>query len=187
MRIGATMKVTLSDCHEPERDSDEDHGERPLFRRTRPLDRPSPHRRGSNPVAASSGPPNQDGHVAATLHRLHAVVQSSYEHAVFGIRGRPSPLSLSMQVVAKRVGGRSVQSTRGVSAERGAVENGRGRWPQAVAGAVARRHSLRRLPVAVIRRHSLRAAALPRRKRRPARRLNLVSAKTGSIICWRCA
>jgi len=96
-------------------------------------------------------------------------------------------LSRCMQVVAKRVGGRSVQSTRGVSAERGAVENGRGRWPQAVAGAVARRHSLRRLPVAVIRRHSLRAAALPRRKKRSLRRLNLVSAKTGSIICWRCA
>jgi hypothetical protein len=40
LRIAAAMKVTLSDCHQPERDTDEDHGERPLSRRTRPLDHP---------------------------------------------------------------------------------------------------------------------------------------------------
>jgi hypothetical protein len=56
---------------------------------------------------------------------------------------------------------------------------------QPVAGAVVCRQSLRRLPVAVIRRHSLRTAALPRRKKRSARRLNFVSPKTGSIMCWR--
>jgi hypothetical protein len=58
---------------------------------------------------------------------------------------------------------------------------------QAAAGAMLCRQSFRRFPVAVMRRHSDRAAARPRRKKRSARRLNLVSAKTGSIICWRWA
>src|SRR4051794_41832512 len=44
------------------------------------------------------------------------------------------------------------------------------------------RQSLSRLPVAVISRHSERAAALPRRKKRSARRLNFVSAEIGSVM-----
>ena len=43
----------------------------------------------------------------------------------------------------------------------------------------------RRLCAAVIRRHSERVADLPRRWRRSQRRLNFVSAKTGSIMPWR--
>ncbi len=58
--------------------------------------------------------------------------------------------------------------------------------PQAVvAGAIICRWSFRRLWVAVISRHSERAADLPRRKKRSIRRLNFVSAKTGSIIALR--
>jgi len=45
--------------------------------------------------------------------------------------------------------------------------------------------SLTRLCVAAIRRHSDRQAALPRRWKRPMPRLNLVWAKTGSIMVWR--
>jgi hypothetical protein len=52
-------------------------------------------------------------------------------------------------------------------------------------GAVRAVWSLRRLWVAVMRRHSDRQAALPRRKKRSMRRLNLVLAKIGSIIPWR--
>ena len=58
---------------------------------------------------------------------------------------------------------------------------------QAAAGAVVCRQSLRRLWAALVRRHSERAADLPRRKKRSMRRLNLVSAKIGSIIAWRLA
>ena len=47
------------------------------------------------------------------------------------------------------------------------------------------RQSFRRLWVAVISRHSERQAALPRRWKRSILRLNLVSAKTGSIIAVR--
>ena len=58
---------------------------------------------------------------------------------------------------------------------------------QAVASAVVCRQSLSMLWAAVARRHSDRAADLPRRKKRSMRRLNFVSANTGSIIVWRLA
>jgi hypothetical protein len=56
---------------------------------------------------------------------------------------------------------------------------------QAIPAGVVARQSLRRLWVAVISRHSERQAALPRRWKRSMLRLNLVSAKTGSIIAVR--
>jgi hypothetical protein len=56
---------------------------------------------------------------------------------------------------------------------------------QAVAGAFWLRWSLSRLCVAVISRHSDLQAALPRRKKRSMRRLNLVFANTGSIVVCR--
>src|SRR5680860_1175651 len=56
---------------------------------------------------------------------------------------------------------------------------------QAPAGTVWWRWSLSRLWVAVISRHSERHADLPRRWKRSMRRLNFVSANTGSIIPWR--
>ena len=56
---------------------------------------------------------------------------------------------------------------------------------QAASGAVVCLWSLSRLWVAVISRHSERQAALPRRWKRSILRLNLVSAKTGSIIALR--
>ena len=56
---------------------------------------------------------------------------------------------------------------------------------QAVAGAFWLRWSLSRLWVALISRHSDLQADLPRRKKRSRRRLNLVLAKTGSIVTWR--
>ena len=56
---------------------------------------------------------------------------------------------------------------------------------QAAAGAIWWRKSFMRLWVAVISRHSERQADLPRRWKRSMRRLNFVSAKTGSIIPWR--
>jgi hypothetical protein len=85
-------------------------------------------------------------------------------------------------------------AARGVSAETWAigvmksdrvVRRGGGR--QAAAGALVCRQSLRRLWAALMRRHSDLAADLPRRKKRSMRRLNLVSAKIGSIIVWRLA
>ena len=83
-----------------------------------------------------------------------------------------------------------------------ARDGDRARWPgasaeafaaglgppfQAGIGAVVCRQSFSRLCVAVISRHSDRAADLPRRWKRSQRRLNLVSAKTGSIMPWRLA
>ncbi len=59
------------------------------------------------------------------------------------------------------------------------------RASQAVAGAIWCLNSFNRLCVAVISRHSERHADLPRRWKRSIRRLNFVSAKTGSIIPWR--
>src|SRR3954454_1812360 len=61
-----------------------------------------------------------------------------------------------------------------------------GSGPQAAVGAVWRQ-SLSRLWAALASRHSDLAAALPRRRKRSMRRLNLVSAKTGSTITWRLA
>src|SRR5215208_7244896 len=58
---------------------------------------------------------------------------------------------------------------------------------QAAVRAVVCRQSLSRLWAALVRRHSDRAADLPRRRKRSMRRLNLVSAKIGSIIVWRLA
>ncbi len=73
----------------------------------------------------------------------------------------------------------------GASAE--ALSAGRARLSQVGMGAVVCRQSFRRLCVAAIRRHSERAADLPRRWKRSQRRLNFVSAKTGSIMPWRLA
>ena len=56
---------------------------------------------------------------------------------------------------------------------------------QAAARAVWWRNSFMRLWVAVISLHSERQADLPRRWKRSMRRLNFVSANTGSIIPWR--
>src|SRR6188472_1242539 len=67
------------------------------------------------------------------------------------------------------------------------LRRGAGAVPQAVAGVRLCRQSLRRLCAAFVSRHSDRAADLPRRKKRSMRRLNLVSAKIGSIIVWRLA
>ena len=55
---------------------------------------------------------------------------------------------------------------------------------RAVLSVVWRLWSFSRLCVAVISRHSDRQAALPRRKKRSMRRLNLVFANTGSIVAW---
>ena len=65
------------------------------------------------------------------------------------------------------------------------VADGVDRGSQAAFGAVVCRQSFSRLCAAVVRRHSDRAAALPRRWKRSKRRLNLVSAKTGSTMTWR--
>src|SRR5215204_284416 len=92
----------------------------------------------------------------ALLHRWEAVAQRSRRSAVLSW---PAVKSSSSVGVARR--------------------------RQAPAAAVWWRWSLTRLWVAVIRRHSDRHADMPRRKKRSMRRLNLVWAKTGSIVTWR--
>jgi hypothetical protein len=94
-----------------------------------------------------------------------------------------SPLWLLRKVAVRLVEVISVRRGRFRGSARGRL-----RPPsQAGIGAVVCRQSLSRLCVAAISRHSDRAAALPRRWKRSQRRLNLVSAKTGSIMPWRLA
>jgi hypothetical protein len=103
------------------------------------------------------------------------------------IRGKAAvlpALPTSMVAVAKRL----AVPSGGVDARRRGRSRSarpRGRRPQALAAAVVARQSLSRLWVAVISRHSERQAARPRRWKRSILRLNLVSAKTGSIIAVR--
>jgi hypothetical protein len=98
--------------------------------------------------------------------------------------GRPLALPPRMEGVAQSRRGAD-RLGAGVSAE--VVRGGRRAAPQAGIGAVVWRQSFSRLCVAAIRRHSDLAADLPRRWKRSQRRLNLVSAKTGSIMPWRLA
>jgi hypothetical protein len=89
-----------------------------------------------------------------------------------------------MEAVAKTV----ARTLRG-----GALVSSAGRWPSAAAAgllaaiAALWRQSLSTLWAALVSRHSDLAAPLPRRRKRSTRRLNLVSANTGSTIVWRLA
>jgi len=125
---------------------------------------------------------------------IHALLRAG--HAVRGLvrAGREAlpegaePVSQLAEAVAESRGARvSAEASWSGCAEAASAWWGWRRPDQAVAGAVVCRQSLRRLWAAVARRHSDRAADLPRRKKRSMRRLNLVSAKTGSIIVWRLA
>jgi hypothetical protein len=109
-----------------------------------------------------------------------------------GVRRRaigPDRAPASVEAVAQRSGRSAFPRERlGVGSERtGGRVVCRGAAGQAAAGAVVCRQSLSRLCAALVMRHSDLAADLPRRRKRSMPRLNLVSAKTGSIIVWRLA
>jgi hypothetical protein len=85
------------------------------------------------------------------------------------------------EAVAQSRRGRSTCSDSDVTLER---KKGR-RRPSGRREPISCRWSFRRLWVAAISRHSERHADLPRRWKRPIRRLNFICAKTGSIVALR--
>src|SRR3954469_2910648 len=92
-------------------------------------------------------------------------------------------LPLSAEAVAER---RRACGVAALALDLGERSARWGRGPQAAVGAVWRQ-SLSRLWAALASRHSDLAAALPRRRKRSMRRVNLVSGKTGSTLPWRLA
>ena len=95
---------------------------------------------------------------------------AAWPHGGCCVNAAPSGVPAGASVLSKQPGGRR-SGARGGS--------------QAAIGAAVCRQSFKRLWVAVISRHSERQAARPRRWKRSILRLNLVSAKTGSIIAVR--
>jgi hypothetical protein len=102
-----------------------------------------------------------------------------------GLRGTPA-LPLASEAVAQSLPRRATCSVScKVRGRRNPATAALSGGPQATASAFSCRWSFKRLWVAAISRHSDRQADLPRRWKRPIRRLNFICAKTGSIVALR--